>query len=79
MKNIKVSGRLCFREDEYYIPDDGEVIKLSFGDHSMYVKATRRHHGACQECVLRNKICTSVPLKCTYHYYISLDTVLENI
>ena len=79
MKNIKVSGRSCFREDEYYIPDDGEIIKLSFGDHSMYVKATRKHRETCKECVFRNKICTAIPLKCTLHYYIDINQVLENL
>ena len=79
MKNIKVSGRACFRDDEYYKPDDGEIIKVSFRDRSMYVKAVRRQHRSCKECAFIGSTCVTIPLKCTYHHYIALDTIMENI
>ena len=79
MKHIEVSGRLVLREDEYYTPDDGEIIKLSYGDNSIYVKAVRKRYESCKICVFHNKFCTALPLKCTHHYYIDLNPVLENL
>lgn len=79
MKHLKVPGRLVFHSDECYEPDDGEIIKLSLGDSSMCVKAIRKRGNSCKLCVFRNKLCTAIPLKCTYHYYIDLYSLLEDL
>ena len=79
MNHIEVSGRTVFRDDEYYKPDDDEIIKLSFGNHSMYVKAVRRQHRSCKECAFIGSTCAAIPLKCTHHWYMALDTIMENL
>ena len=81
MKHIEVPGRLVFNEVEYYTPNDGEIIKLSMGDSSMCVKAIRRHDNdpCCERCVFIDKLCTTIPLKCTYHYYIDPLSLLEDL
>lgn len=79
MKHIEVSGRPVLHENEYYTPDDGEIIKLSFGESSMFVKAVRKHRPSCKCCVFRNKFCTAIPLNCAYHYYIDPLSLLEDL